>query len=185
MRTNEASSSAAETPIRWARPEDISELVRLCAEHAVFERADYQAEGKAERLARHLFGPQRRAHCLVVEDEDNTAVLTGYATFTQEFSTWDADFFVHVDCLYLRPNGRNRQLGWQLGKRIAAEALALGADFMQFQTPPFNETAIRLYSAMGARRKDKVRFYADRSDMQRFVHGRGVPVRQGRAATAA
>lgn len=164
-------------PIRWARPDDLEQIVELCAEHATFERADYAPEGKRERLREHLFGPQPRAYCLVVDAPDGHS-LAAYATFTLEFSTWDAAEFVHVDCLYLRLGARNRSLGWQLGKRIASEALALGARHMQFQTPPFNEAAIRIYSAMGARRKDKVRFYADRDDMLRFVSSRGVPVPQ-------
>lgn len=168
-------------PIRWARPEDLDDIVELCAEHAQFEQASYSREGKRELLQRHLFGPSPRVRCLVADGPADTP-LAGYATFTLEFSTWDAAEFVHVDCLYLRPGVRNRSLGWQIGKRIASEALALGAHHMQFQTPPFNEPAIRIYSAMGAHRKDKVRFYADRADMLRFVNSRGVPV--GRRANA-
>lgn len=167
--------SPSASPIRWATPDDVPELIRLCAEHAVFERATYDPAGKADALTRHLFGPDPRARCLVVDGEPGSPLL-GYATFTREFSTWDADFFIHVDCLFLRPAARNRQLGWQLGKRIASEALALGVGFMQFQTPPFNETAIRLYQAMGAQRKEKVRFYADRNDLQRFVGHRAIPI---------
>lgn len=159
--------------IRWARPSDLEQIVELCAEHAIFERAAYSREGKAELLARHLFAPQPRAWCLVADAPSGG--LAGYATFTREFSTWDAAEFVHVDCLYLRAGARNRQLGWLFGKRIASETLALGIDAMQFQTPPFNESAIRIYAAMGAHRKDKVRFYADRHDMSRFVNSRGVP----------
>ena len=161
-----------EPAIRWAVPADIPELVRLCAEHAAFEYADYDPAGKAERLAQHLFGPQPRARCLVV-DGDRPGHLLGYASFTEEFSTWDAAPYTHVDCLYLRPGGRNRHLGWQMGKRIAAEALASGSQGIQFQTPPFNRPAIRLYEAMGARRKEKVRFYGNADEMRRFVAARG------------
>lgn len=161
--------------IRRARPEDLDDIIELCAEHAAFEHANYAREGKREALRAHLFGPAPRVHCLVVEGAEGGR-LGGYATFTLEFSTWDAAEFVHVDCLYLRPGARNRSLGWQVGKRIASEALAMGARHMQFQTPPFNEPAIRIYSAMGAHRKDKVRFYADRDDMLRFVNARGIPV---------
>jgi hypothetical protein len=32
----------------------------------------------------------------------------------------------------------------------------------QWQTPPTNHNAIRFYEALGARRKDKARFYFDR-----------------------
>jgi ribosomal protein S18 acetylase RimI-like enzyme len=158
--------------IRWARPDDLEEIIELCAEHAHFERAIYSREGKRELLLRYLFGQAPRAKCLVVERVDG-GPLAGYATFTLEFSTWDAAEFVHVDCLYLRPSVRNRSLGWQIGKRIANEILAMGVRHVQFQTPSFNEPAIRIYQAMGASRKDKARFYGDRDGMLRFVNGRG------------
>jgi L-amino acid N-acyltransferase YncA len=153
--------------IRRARPEDMDALIALCAEHAAYERADYQPAGKAQRLAAFLFADSPRVHCLVLEDRDGR--LLGYATYTLEFSTWDAEHFFHVDCLYLRDAARNRGVGWLFGKRIAQEMVDLGVPSMQFQTPPFNTPAIRIYEAMGASRKDKVRFSATRADALRFL----------------
>ncbi len=153
--------------IRSAKPDDIDEIIALCAEHAVLEKAAFDPRGKAERLAHHLFGTAPRAHCLVLEGTDGR--LLGYATYALEFSTWDAEFFFHVDCLYLRPEARNQGVGWLFGKRIASEMVASGVGSMQFQTPPFNSPAIRIYEAMGATRKDKVRFYANREDALRFI----------------
>lgn len=153
--------------IRPAVPEDIDDIIELCAEHAKHEQAEYSSEGKKEKLSRCLFGSRPQLYCLVVEDQKSGIV--GYATYSQEFSTWEADFFIHVDCLYLRPKARNRRIGWILGKHIARAALELDAQTIQFQTPPFNTPAIRIYEAMGARRKEKVRFYADRQDMLNFV----------------
>lgn len=153
--------------VRAAIPADLDEIIQLCSEHAQYEQAEYDPEGKKEKLLDHLFSAAPRAYCLVVESVD--AQIIGYATYTKEFSTWDADFFVHVDCLYLRPAARNRRIGWVLGKHIARATLDLGIQFMQFQTPPFNTPAIRIYEAMGARKKDKIRFYANRDDMLKFV----------------
>jgi len=157
----------AKYSIRAARREDLPEIVRLCAEHAQYEQARFEPEGKAERLAQFFFGERPRAHCLVLENGDGH--LAGYATFSLEFSTWDADQYFHVDCLYIREEARNRGVGWIFGKRIAEEMVKHGAPTIQFQTPTFNTIAIRIYQAMGATRKDKARFYATRDDALRFI----------------
>lgn len=153
--------------VRAARLSDLDEVIRLCAEHAAYERASYDPAGKAERLAPLLFGPNPRLHCLVLEGPDRR--LMGYATYTLECSTWDADYYFHVDCLYLREEVRSRGIGWAMGKRLAQEMVKAGVPSIQFQTPPFNTQAIRIYEAMGAKQKEKVRFYATRDDALRFI----------------
>jgi L-amino acid N-acyltransferase YncA len=154
--------------IREARPEDVNELIVLFGEHAEFEQAQFDPHGKIERLTSCLFGDSPRLYCLVLENLQGE--LLGYATFTFEFSTWDVEHYFHVDCLYLREAARNRGVGWIFGKRIATEMVQRGARTMQFQTPTFNDTAIRIYQAMGATRKDKARFYATRDDALRFIN---------------
>jgi ribosomal protein S18 acetylase RimI-like enzyme len=154
--------------VREARREDLPEIVRLCAEHALFEQADYAPEGKSAKLAQFLFSDPPRAYCLILENGEGRPV--GYATFSFEFSTWDAEHYFHVDCLYMREEARNRGVGWKFGKRIAEEMVKRGARTIQFQTPPFNTLAIRIYQAMGAKRKDKARFYATRDDALRFIN---------------
>ena len=153
--------------IREIQPEELDELIQLCAEHAAFERAEYDSIGKADRLRQFLFEPSPRLYCLVVQTPAGS--LVGYATFAFEFSTWDAGEYLHVDCLYLRPEARCRGLGWAIAKRIGQLALDLGATGIQFQTPTFNTQAIRLYQALGGIRKDKARFYGTRAVMERFL----------------
>ncbi len=142
--------------IRKAEPGDLPELVQLCAEHAEYEQADYSPLGKVEKLSEHFFGLSPSAFCLVVE-VDKT--LAGYATYSREFSTWDAGFYIHMDCLYLRPSYRGHGLGEKLIRQICEEARGLGCDLIQWQTPTFNTRAIKFYERIGAKQKEKVRFY--------------------------
>ncbi|MBL8061805.1 MAG: GNAT family N-acetyltransferase [Anaerolineales bacterium] len=142
--------------IRRAVPEDLPELVRLCAEHAEFEQAAYSPHGKAERLKAHLFGKTPACFCLVAEMD---AVLSGYATYSKEFSTWDAGFYIHMDCLFLRPHARGLGLGEHLIKQIKQEARSLGCQLIQWQTPKFNTRAIKFYKRIGAMEKEKMRFF--------------------------
>jgi GNAT superfamily N-acetyltransferase len=150
--------------IRDVEPADIPALVRLCAEHAAYERCDYDPSGKAEMLSEHLFSRCPALFCLIVENERGEAA--GYATFSREFSTWSASYFLHLDCLYLRPESRNRGLGRSLIRTVSRRALELGCRQIQWQTPNFNEGAIRFYRRLGAKEKAKLRFFLDEPAMK-------------------
>lgn len=152
--------------IREVEPRDVNELVRLCAEHAEFEQADFSAAGKAERLAPLLFSNSPRLFCLIVENEDE---ILGYAAFMLELSTWDAARYVHMDCLFLRPHARNFGIGKQLIREIARRAQLLECKQIQWQTPEANERAINFYHRLGARAKTKVRFYLDETTITKLA----------------
>jgi GNAT superfamily N-acetyltransferase len=94
--------------IRKALPHDVNAIIGLCAEHAMYEQAEYQTAGKAERLLVMLFDEQPRLQCLLVE---LAYEIIGYATFSQECSTWCADYYIHLDCLYLKEAYRGFGIG--------------------------------------------------------------------------
>lgn len=142
--------------IRKAGPADIEEIVQLCAEHAEYERAAYEAEGKAEKLFAYLFADEPCLYCLIAEQGDE---VLGYATYMFEFSTWDAGFYAHMDCLYLRPQARGFGIGEALVQEIVKAAKAQGCSVVQWQTPDFNVRAIKFYHRIGAQAKSKQRFY--------------------------
>ena len=147
------------TSIRRATHDDIDRLVELCAEHAVFEKADYDPTGKAAALASMLTPPapdlEPRLRIWVV-DEGRGAV--GFVSVGREASTWQAQDYLHMDCLYLRPEARNRGLGRALLQVVADKARVLGLTEIQWQTPAWNEGAIRFYRHQGAVCIEKLRF---------------------------
>lgn len=145
--------------IRKAEPKDVDEIIRLCAEHAEFERAEFSPAGKAERLAEYMFAAEPHVFCLIAENA--AGEILGYATFMPEFSTWDADFYVYMDCLFLLPHARNFGIGEQLIKEIAKFARERNIRQIQWHTPDFNERAIKFYHRIGASSKEKTRFYLD------------------------
>ena len=149
--------------IRWAKPEDMAELVHMCAEHAAYERSSFDPVGKKEALSRMLFAPDARLRCLITAAAGQ---VIGYATFSVEVSTWDADRYMHMDCLFLRPEARNSGIGRALMRRIAQEALAQGAIRMQWQTPSFNADAIRFYDRLGPEKKEKYRMFLGAEEMK-------------------
>ncbi|MDG4865839.1 GNAT family N-acetyltransferase, partial [Streptomyces sp. T-3] len=126
--------------------------------HAEYEKAAPPAADLAERLAGPLFGGDGppRLYCLVAEAADGA--LVGYATCAPEFSTWEGRAYLHMDCLFLRSGQRGLGLGPLLVEAVVAQARALGLDEVQWQTPVWNEGAIRFYERLGAKGKEKLRY---------------------------
>lgn len=143
--------------VRHAERADLKRVAELAAQHAEYERAAPPADDLPVRLAALLFdAPAPRLRCLVAELPGGE--LVGYATCAPELSTWEGREYLHMDCLFLAPGHRGLGLGPLLVDAVAAEARALGLTEVQWQTPPWNEGAIRFYDRLGARAKEKVRY---------------------------
>lgn len=144
--------------IRKATPDDLPAIVDLCRAHATFERADSVPAARPSDLASVLFGDAPPLHALVAE---RAGALVGYATYTIQWSTWDAAPYVYLDCLYLRPEARGQGLGTHLVERVIEAARTHGCSHVQWQTPTFNTRAIAFYERLGAVGRSKVRFVLD------------------------
>lgn len=146
--------------VRRAVRADLAGVAALAAEHARYEKAAPPAPDLARRLESALFGAEPpRLMCLVAEAADGT--LAGYATCTVEFSTWQGREYVHMDCLYLQEAQRGQGWGARLLDAVVAEAVALGLGEVQWNTPAWNEGAIRFYDRLGAVGKEKMRYTLD------------------------
>ena len=82
--------------IRGVQKEDLPVLLEFCKAHAELERTPFDPIAKLERWSQYLFDPGLGIHCWMLEFERE---LIGYATFMRQFSTWDADFYLYLDCL--------------------------------------------------------------------------------------
>lgn len=142
--------------IRFVENHDIESLVQLCQLHAIYEKSDFKPLGKAEELTRHLFSENPPLYCLVVEMENE---IIGYATYMKQFSTWDAGFYVYMDCLFLTEKSRGLGIGERLINRIKQEAEKLDCNLIQWQTPEFNTRAMKFYDRIGGVSKTKERYF--------------------------
>ncbi len=141
--------------IRAIKPGDVDELLVLLQEHALFERADFQPNGKKEKLTTAIFNPSPKLYCWVVETDTG---LNGFATYTIDYSTWDAANFIYLDCLFLRAVCRGMGIGSEIISRLKDRAIAENCVAIQWQTPPFNKDAINFYLKKQAQSSQKVRF---------------------------
>jgi GNAT superfamily N-acetyltransferase len=144
--------------VRHARPADLPHIALLAAEHAAYEKAPEPLPADLpQRLEALLFGSAApRLRCFVAELADGE--LVGYASCAPEVSTWDGVEYLHMDCLFLRDGHRGLGIGPLLMEAVLGEARALGLSQVQWQTPPWNEDAIRFYDRLGARAKEKRRY---------------------------
>src|SRR5262249_15257000 len=82
--------------VRPARPGDLEAIVRLCADHAEYEKGGFERDGKTEALREVLFAGVPRLWCFVAEAD---GAIVSYASGTRDFSTWRGADYLHLDCL--------------------------------------------------------------------------------------
>jgi len=139
--------------IRLATAADAASLAGLCEEHARYEHIPYQAAGHAERLAMAL--QQARLQAWLAE---GAGQVLGYASTTLDYATLAGRAYLHLDCLYLRPDARGQGLGPALLAAVCQHGRSQGCQELQWQTPDWNQGAIRFYLRLGAQQRSKARF---------------------------
>lgn len=139
--------------LRAAGAADAPALADLCAAHAAHERIPYSADGHAHRLAQGLEAGRLFAWLGYWGEQ-----AVGYASATLDYSTLAARSYLHLDCLYLEPEARGCGRGAEMMAAVRHRAQMLGCEAMQWQTPVWNEGAIRFYDRLGATRLAKQRY---------------------------
>ncbi len=77
----------------------------------------------------------------------------------KQFSTWDAEFYIYMDCLFMDDKFRGFGIGEELVNRIKKETKENGCSHIQWQTPVFNKRAMKFYDRIGAQSKSKARYF--------------------------
>ncbi len=147
-----------EVIIRRVKRGELQALMSLIEAHAVFEGASFVLSNQKEDLASKIFESVEPLHCLVAVHQ---GFPIGYATYIRQYSTWDASYYLYLDCLYFQEEFRGRGLGKRLMEVIKKEAQEMGCSHIQWQTPDFNAQAIAFYRKIGAVSKAKERFFLD------------------------
>ncbi len=143
--------------IRLASQQDQQQLLELIRAHAEFEGgqvAEYGGDdSRTEPLADLASMP---VTIFVVEDEK---ALQGYFSVIKQYSTWDRQWYLYLDCLYLTSEYRGQGIGQQLMEFLKGYAKIQGIELIQWQTPSDNKAAIAFYQKLGAQTKCKQRFF--------------------------
>ncbi|AHX15190.1 acetyltransferase [Dyella jiangningensis] len=141
--------------IRRASGADMPALLALVAEHAAFEQLPERASRRPGSLTDALDHDPPSLHAWIAQIDH---AVVGYASATRDFSTFDAAFYLHMDCLYVREGWRGHGIGLRLWETVAAFARAHGCAAVQWQTPWWNRDASRFYRRLGAVEAAKLRY---------------------------
>ena len=140
--------------IRKSRVDDSSILAKLFREHALYEGHDLQITDQFELLEKGT----HPAAIFIVEIDNS---VLGYMSLLKQYSTWDMESYLYLDCLFLRPELRGFGVGRKLMSTASDYAIELGLSEIQWQTPVENIEAIGFYRKLGAQDKNKKRFFWD------------------------
>lgn len=140
--------------IRIAEKRDFETIKKLVKAHATFEKACVLSDNNINRLNNYIFNTNV-VECLVIELNNE---IVGYATFMKQFSTWDANHYIYLDCLFLNEKTRGKGIGTLIMDKIKEYAKSTNCSEIQWQTPNFNKKAIDFYKKLGADSKTKERF---------------------------
>jgi len=80
--------------IRLAADKDQQVLLQLMKEHALYEGHELEFSSRHQKLSSLEALP---VTIFVVESNSN---LIGYMSVIKQFSTWDLEWYLYLDCLY-------------------------------------------------------------------------------------
>jgi GNAT superfamily N-acetyltransferase len=146
--------SADVTPFRIesATEDDVGLILHLIKELAAYEKLAHEVVATEGNLRESLFGPQPAAEVLIGYAGNEPA---GFAIFFQTFSTFVGRPGMYLEDLFVFPEWRGRGLGRALLVHLARIAVDRGYGRMEWSVLDWNELALRVYRALGARPMDE------------------------------
>jgi len=139
--------------VRLAAPADVTVILELVHELAVYEREPDAVEATEEMLRTALFGPAPTASCHVALGDDGEVV--GFALWYVTFSTWKGLPGLWLEDLFVRPTARGRGLGKALLQELAAVCVDRGYPRFEWWVLDWNEPSIGFYRSLGAVPQDE------------------------------
>lgn len=134
--------------LRAAEAADVPVIFELIGELADYERLRHKMVGKANDLARHLFGEPRFAHALVAQWD---GVAVGFALYFFNYSTFLCRPGLYLEDLFVRASHRGRGIGLALLTALEQRAREVGCGRLEWSVLDWNESAIEFYRRFGAR----------------------------------
>jgi GNAT superfamily N-acetyltransferase len=133
--------------IRAIQPEDLSAVITLMREFAVYEDlADY-CDVTVERLHRAMFDKRGFVKGLAAFTGDQ---MIGYALFYPCFASFRGELGMYLEDIYIQNDHRRDGTGLMLLKEIARAAAELGMERIDFQVLDWNTPAVTFYKKHGA-----------------------------------
>ncbi len=132
--------------IRKAKKADMSKVLFLIVELAIYEKEPEAVEISVEDLVLHGFGSTSDFDCFVAEVEQN---IIGIALVYTRFSTWKG-IVLHLEDLIVSESMRGHGIGSALLDEVIKFAHQLGVKRVSWDVLDWNTPAIEFYEHKGA-----------------------------------
>ncbi|MBT2159973.1 GNAT family N-acetyltransferase [Zobellia barbeyronii] len=133
--------------IREAQEGDMSQVLTLIKELAIFEKESNAVEVTVEDLKKDGFGEKKLFHCFIGETNGE---IVGMALVYPRYSTWKGPI-IHLEDLIVTEKMRGSGLGSALLKEVVKYGNNLGVRRICWEVLDWNEPAIAFYEKNGAR----------------------------------
>ena len=133
--------------LRSATRADVRLITQLIQELAEYEKLAHTCVADDESVAENLFGERPAAEVVLAFIGDEPA---GFALYFENYSTHLSRRGMHLEDLYVREHLRGRGVGKLLLAKLASIAVERGYGRMEWAVLRWNESAIRVYDAIGA-----------------------------------
>ncbi|CCG54336.1 Probable acetyltransferase, GNAT family [Flavobacterium indicum GPTSA100-9 = DSM 17447] len=133
--------------IRIGVPEDMTAVLRLINELAVFEKEPDAVVVTVEDLLRDGFGENPLFHTFIAEENGE---IIGMALYYYRYSTWKGKT-IHLEDLIVKESKRGTGAGLALYKAIIQQGKKDGVRRIEWNVLDWNTNAIRFYEKSGAK----------------------------------
>jgi GNAT superfamily N-acetyltransferase len=133
--------------IREARPSDVTDILRLIKDLAIYEKAPDEVVATEDQLTTALFNQQPHVFAHVVEVDNR---IIGMALWFLNYSTWQGTHGIYLEDLYIEPEYRGRGYGLALLKHLAKICVDRGYGRFQWWVLDWNTPSIEFYKSQGA-----------------------------------
>lgn len=133
--------------LRPATRDDIPLITQLIRELAEYEKLAHTCVADDASVDENLFGEEPAAEVVLAFIGDEPA---GFALYFENYSTHLSRRGMYLEDLYVREHLRGRGIGRLLLSRLASIAVERQYGRMEWSVLRWNESAIRVYDAIGA-----------------------------------
>lgn len=137
--------------IRKGKKEDLSGVLKLIKELALFEKAPEEVTNTLSKMEEDGFG-QNPVFSFIVATLENKII--GVALYFTKYSTWKGKG-LYLDDLVITESMRGKGLGSKLFKAFIEEAKAMDAQQVHWQVLDWNTPAINFYKKLHASIEDE------------------------------
>ncbi len=135
--------------IRPANIDDVETILNFIHQLAEYENLSEEVETSRENILQYGFSERPIFYTLLAEDENGEPV--GFALYYLSFSTFVSKPTLYVEDLFVLPESRGQGIGKAFFRELIEIAKKRGYGRVEWSVLDWNDKAINLYNALGAK----------------------------------